>query len=55
MAMKRLEELLLGEVILNVNTTLLIFCVIIVGTVTKGSNGNEETRVAATKRGDIEC
>ena len=41
--------------ILNVNTTLLIFCVIIIGTVTKGNNGNEETRVTATRRVDIEC
>ena len=52
MATKRQVSLLLGEVILNVNTTLLIFCFIIIGTVTKGSNGNEET---ATRRGDIEC
>ena len=41
--------------ILNVNTTLLIFCVIIIGTVTKGSSGNEETGVTATRKGDIEC
>ena len=41
--------------ILNVNTTLLIVYVIIIGTVTKGSNGNEETRVTATRKGDIEC
>ena len=36
------------------NTILLIFHVIIIGTVTKRSNGNEETGVTATKRGDIE-
>ena len=52
--MKRLLLLRLGEVIWNINTTLLIFYVTIIGTVTKGSNGNEETGVPATKRGDIE-
>ena len=50
-----MKKLLLGEVILNVNTALLIFCVIIIGTVTKGSSGNEETGVTATRKGDIEC
>ena len=39
--MKRLVYLRLGEVILNINTTLLIFYVIIIGTVTKRSNGND--------------
>ena len=53
--MKKLGYLLLEEVILNVNTTILIFCVIIIGTVIKGSNGYEETRVTSTRRGDIEC
>ena len=51
-----MKKLLLGEVILNVNTTLLIFYVIIIGTVTKGSNtvtGNKETR-KTVRRGDIE-
>ena len=37
--------------ILNINTKLLIFYVIIMGTITKWSNGNEETCVTATRRG----
>ena len=50
MALKRLVYLLLREVILNIKHKIID---ILIGTVTKESNGNEETGVTATRRGDI--